>query len=62
MAQHGICDQCKDVNNPVTKENGGTLSRVEGKKKMWIADVHGACKAEYLKKSGAADYAGLETK
>ena len=62
MAQRGICDHCKDANNPVTEKNGGTLSQVVGKEKMWIADVHAACKAAWMRENGAADYAGLEPK
>ena len=62
MAELGICDQCKDRNNPVTAKNGGTLSRATETGKQWIADVHKDCKAEWLKKNGAADYAGLEPK
>jgi len=62
MADHGICDQCKDRTKPVTAQTGGTLSRVTEDRKEWIADVHNDCKAEWLKKNGAADYAGLEPK
>jgi len=62
VVQHGICDHCKDVNNPVTEENGGTLSRMTGNVKQWVADVHEACKTAWLTKNGAADYAGLEPK
>jgi hypothetical protein len=62
MAQHGICDQCKDANKPVTHENGGSLSTMTGGKKQWVADVHKDCKAAWLAKNGAADYAGLEPK
>jgi len=60
MAEHGICDQCKDRNNPVTEKNGGSLTRRTSTGKQWIADVHEACKAEWLKKDGSSDYAGLE--
>ena len=60
MVEHGICDQCRDRKNPVTKENGGTLSRVTAGGKQSIADVHTACRAAWLNKNDAADYAGLE--
>ena len=59
MTEHGICDQCKDRNNPVTAQNGGTLSRITGAQKVWIADVHTKCKDEWLNQHGAADFSGL---
>jgi len=60
MPQRGICAVCKDASDPVSKDNGGTLSRTTGGIKQWVADVHKDCKAEWLRKNGAADYSGLE--
>jgi hypothetical protein len=60
MAEHGICDQCKNPKNPVTAQNGGTLSTTTGAHKMWVADIHTACKDAWLKGHGAAEFAGLD--
>ena len=59
MPQRGICDECS---KPVTKEEGLELSRRTPEGKEWVADVHKECKAAWLKKKGAGDYAGLEQK
>src|ERR1700682_6359690 len=55
MAEHRICDQCKDRDEPVTSENGGTLYR----NGTWTADVHTTCKEAWLTANGAADFARL---
>jgi hypothetical protein len=60
MARRGICVQCEDANNPVTSENGGSLSKTVGGQRMWVADIHRNCKEVWLTANGAADFAALE--
>jgi hypothetical protein len=57
-----ICAQCKDLKNPVTVQNGGTLYRTAGGQKVRIADVHVKCKDAWLTANGGADFAGLQDK
>ncbi len=60
MAEHGICDQCKDRKKPVTAQNGGTLSSMADGQKIWVADVHESCKGAWLSANSKADFGGLQ--
>lgn len=55
-----VCNQCQDPHNPVTPENGGTITQQVGGFKTTLAHVHNSCKEAWAQAHGGTTFDALK--